>query len=134
VQCTTGQTETPLSERASRQRRAVTIAVIETVFWIALAVAAAALIGSSTVLIVRGIRLRRDMRALGGVLAEASVQLAVRTAAAEGALARLEAQQQRMRVASDRLREDLGPLAVLRAEIDRFRAAADAVRAATTFR
>ncbi len=99
-------------------------------FWIALAVAAVALVASSAVLIVRGIRVRRDMRALGGVLAEATTQLAVRTAAAEAALARLEAQQVRMRTAAERLRKDLGPLAVLRAEIDRFRAALAAVRGA----
>ena len=126
--------ENAVLERAPKQQRAVTIAVIETVFWIAFAVAVVAVIGSSTVLIVRGIRLRRDMRALGGVLAEASVQLAVRTAEAEAALARLEMQQQRVRAASDRLQQDLGPLAVLRAEIDRFRAEVGAARAAATFR
>jgi hypothetical protein len=108
----------------------VTIAAIETVFWIALAVALVAVVASSVVLVVRGIRLRRDMRALGGVLAEATVQLAVRTAEAEAALDRLEAQRERVRAASDRLRGDLGPLALLRSEIERFRTAAGAVRAA----
>jgi len=116
--------------RAAAEAHTATIAGIEIVFWIALAVAAVAVIASSAMLIVRGIRLRRDMRALGGVLAEATSQLAVRTAAAEAALARLEAQQLRMRTAGDRLRSDLGPLAVLRAEIDRFRAALGAVRGA----
>ncbi len=122
--------ETPRRQRASARAHTATIAGIETVFWIALAVAAVALVASSAALIVRGIRVRRDMRALGGVLAEATTQLAVRTAAAEAAIARLEAQQTRMRTAEERLRKDLGPLAVLRAEIDRFRAALAAVRGA----
>ncbi|HST18909.1 MAG TPA: hypothetical protein VLK36_14685 [Gaiellaceae bacterium] len=122
--------EIAAGEARPRTGRAVTIAVIETVFWIALAVAAAAFVASSIVLVVRGIRLRRDMRALGGVLAEATVQLAVRTAAAEAALDRLEAQQERVRAAGDRLRRDLGPLAILRREIERFQTAVGAVRAA----
>jgi len=119
-----------VADGTARRQRAVTIAGIETVFWIALAAAIVAVVASSVVLTVRGIRLRRDMRALGGVLAEASVQLAVRTAEAEAALDRLEAQQERIREASDRLHRDLGPLAVLRAEIERFRTAVGAVRAA----
>jgi hypothetical protein len=114
----------------SGRRSTATIAGIETALWIAFAVAAVALVASTAMLIVRGIRLRRDMRALGGVLGEATVQLAVRTAAAEAALERLEAQQQRVRAASDRLQRDLRPLAVLRDEIDRFRAALAAVRSA----
>jgi hypothetical protein len=118
------------AERRFGAGLAATIAGIETLFWIALAAAVIALVASTTVLVVRGIRLRRDVRALGGVLGEATVQLAVRTAAAEAALDRLEAQQQRVREAGDRLQRDLRPLAVLREEIDRFRTALEAVRSA----
>ena len=71
---------------------------------------------------VRALRLRRDLRRVGPVIEASSAAVAVRTAEASAAAARLEAKQLRLREASDRLRADLDALSVLRAELDRAQA------------
>ena len=74
---------------------------------------------ASARLVVRALRLLRDLRRVGPVAEACRAAIEARTAEATAALARLEAGQRRLQDARDRLRGDVASLEVLRAELER---------------
>ncbi len=93
----------------------VTIAGMATAPWIALVFLLVALVASATFAVVRGLHLWRGLRSFTG-RAETALDSVMRlTATAEERSAALSANQERLKLATERLNRSLARLAVLRA-------------------
>jgi hypothetical protein len=83
--------------------------------WIALVFLVVALVASSAVAVLRGVRLWRTLRSFSTQAEEALDTVERLTATAEERSAALTANQERLKQATERLRTSLAQLAVLRA-------------------